>query len=94
MALFKHMEHIERTGSLSTSLARFTTMRCDFGSEMARQGHGGDLIVAALITFCASRPGFRVIPVAPRFQDHNKAESAWGPISGGIYANARVGDSG
>ena len=97
LTLLEQLEKHEAWVTMHLPGARFTTLRCDFGSEMARQGHGDDLIVAALATWCAQRPGFRVIPVAPHAQAHNKAENAWGPIHGGTYANAlraRVGPPG
>ena len=50
-------------------------IRSDFGSELVCQGHGSDMVVAALTQYCAANPGFRVWPVAP----HNTRQPTWGP---------------
>jgi hypothetical protein len=40
---------------------RFTTLKCDFGSEIARQNHGNDYIVSALSRWLDAHPGFRIL---------------------------------
>ncbi len=72
----------------------FRVLRCDFGSEVARQSHGDDTLVAALQDWCRDNPGTRVVPVAPHSQAHNKAENSWGSVHGRSYAiacRARLG---
>ena len=74
--------------------AAFLILRCDFGSEVARQGHGDDTLVTALRAYCRDHPGTRVVPVAPHSQAHNKAENTWGAVHGRSYTiacRARLG---
>ena len=76
---------------------RFMVLRSDFGSELVRQGHGNDMVVAALSKYCDANPGFRVWPVAPHSQSKSKAENSWGRIQGGTFMNgcrARIGRRG
>jgi hypothetical protein len=71
---------------------RFMVIRCDFGSDLVRQGHGNDMIVEALSRWCASRPGFhvkfRVVPVSPHSPSQNKVENFWGLVHGHAFSNA------
>ena len=68
---------------------KFTTLKCDFGSEIARQNHGNQFIVAALSRWLDDHPGFRVIPCPPYRQAYNKSENTWGRIHGLAHTNAR-----
>ena len=74
----------------------FRVLRCDFGSEYARQGHGDDYIVRDLQAFIADRPYFRVIPCPPHAHAFNKAEGTIHQTTGHAFANAcraRLGPS-
>ena len=53
---------------------RLMLLRCDFGSEYARQGRGDNILTRALSEFCDANPGIRVRPVAPRAQSSNRVE--------------------
>ena len=68
---------------------RFMTLKCDFGSEFARQNHGDNYIVSALSRWLDSHPGFRVIPCPPHRPAYNKSENTWGRIHGLAHTNAR-----
>ena len=64
-------------------------LRCDFGSEIARQNHGDNFIVSALSRWVDAHPGFRVVPCPPYRQAYNKSENTWGRIHGLAHTNAR-----
>jgi hypothetical protein len=67
---------------------RFTVLRCDFASEIVRQGHGDDIYTQALSRYCDANPHFRVVPCPPHSQAFNRAENTWGRIHGGAHINA------
>ena len=68
--------------------AALRVIRCDFGSEYVRQGHGDDMLTKALSAFCDANLGLRVIPVAPRAQAYNKAELTIQKLAGHAFMNA------
>ena len=86
-SLIGHLEELE-AWVLEHTGQRLMILRCDFGSEYAVQGRGHDVITEAMRTFAQARPGFRVIPVAPHAQAHNKAERAADRINGLAFLNA------
>ena len=86
--LLSQLEDLERWVTGHVPGGTFQILRCDFGSEAVVQGRGDNIYVSALAAFCATRPGFRVIPVAPYSQAHNKAESTWGRIHGLAFLNS------
>jgi hypothetical protein len=86
--LLAHLLDMERWVTKMVPGGRFMVIRCDFGSELVRQGHGNDMVVEALSRWCASRPGFRVVPVSPHSPSQNKTENSWGLVLGHAFANA------
>jgi len=86
--LLTQLEDLERWVIGHVPGGVFKVLRCDFGSEAVVQGRGDNIYVSAVAAFCASRPGFRVIPVAPHSQAFNKAESTWGRIHGLAFVNS------
>ena len=96
-SLLAHLENMAIWVPQHVPGGRFMVIRSDFGSELVRQGHGNDMVVAALTQYCAANPGFRVWPVAPHNQAANKVENSWGHIQGGTFMNglrSRVGHKG
>jgi len=67
---------------------KLVLLRCDFGSEYAKQGHGDDILTRALSAFCDANPGLRVYPVAPRAQMHNAVELVVQKVMGHAFMNA------
>ena len=63
-------------------------LRCDFGSEYARQGRGDNILTRALSEFRDASPGIRVRPVAPRAQSSNRVELVIQKIMGHAFMNA------
>jgi hypothetical protein len=53
---------------------RLSVLRCDFGSEIVRQGHGDAIMTAEVRAFCDAA-GIIVVPVAPHSQALNRAEN-------------------
>ena len=86
--LLEHLANMERWVTKMVPGGRFMVLRSDFGSELVRQGHGNDMVVEALSRWCASRPGFRVVPVAPHSPSRNKSENTWGLVHGHAFSNA------
>ena len=86
--LLQHLLNMERWVTKMVPGGRFMVIRCDFGSELVRQGHGNDMVVEALARWCASRPGFRVHPVSPHSPSQNKVENSWGLVHGHAFSNA------
>jgi hypothetical protein len=86
--LLEHLLQMERSMTKMVPGGRFMVIRSDFGSELVRQGHGNDMVVEALARWCASRPGFRVWPVAPYSLSQNKTENSWGRVHGHAFSNA------
>jgi hypothetical protein len=64
------------------------TLRCDFGSEYAKQGHGEDVLVKALRAYQELHPGLKTIPLAPYDQAHNLAENATHLLVGLAFSNS------
>ena len=60
---------------------------CDFGSEYAKQGHGDDVLVAALRAYQELHPGFVTVPLAPNDMAHNLAENATHLLGGLAFTN-------
>jgi hypothetical protein len=88
LCLVAQLEQLERWVTMYLPGSRLGMIRCDFGSEYARQGHGDDRLTQALQVFFSTRPGFRVRPVAPRAQAYNKAELVIQQVTGNAYVNA------
>ena len=82
-SLIQHLEFMSTWVAKHVPGGRFMVLRSDFGSELVRQGHGNDMVVAALSKYCDANPGFRVWPVAPHSQSKSKAENSWGRVQGG-----------
>ena len=87
--LLTQLEELERWVTMHVPGGCFKALRCDFASEAVKQGHGDSILVAAFTQFCATRPGFRVIPIAPQSQAFNKVESTWGRVNGHAFVNVR-----
>ena len=78
-SLTQHLQELEEQSMIHTG-RRPSLIRMDFGSEGFQQGHGDQVLVAGLRQYLASRPGVRIIPLAPKAQALNKAENAWGVL--------------
>jgi hypothetical protein len=85
--LLEHLLQMERWVTKTVPGGRFMVIRSDFGSELVRQGHGSDMVVEAHSRWCASRPGFRVWPVAPHSPSQNKTENSWSRVHGHAFCN-------
>jgi hypothetical protein len=72
--------------------ATFQILRCDFGTEMAQQGHGNTVVLAFQL-YCRNH-AWLSRPVAPYSQALTKTKSTWGPVHGRSFAiacRARLG---
>jgi hypothetical protein len=95
-SLINHLEKLKSWVIQHVPGAKLRVLRCDFGSEYARQGRGDDVLTKSLSSFCDANPGIRVHPVAPRAQAYNKAELTIQKVSGHAQMNAvraRLGGS-
>ena len=87
--LIGHLDELRTWIASNVPGGALQVLRCDFASEVVRQGHGDSIYTAAIAAYCDAHPGFRVVPVAPHSQALNRAENTWARIHAGTMLNAR-----